>query len=135
VKGLLVSLAKSPFDIEQVRDIRRSVLCGELNWPREVVEDPADLDPSASLFLASLGPKPLASARLIRREGAWHAEALAVLPHFRGQGAGRALLSALEDAANGRLWAAPTDAAAPFFEHCGYTAGIGPGSATFWKNG
>ena len=131
--GLKISEVTSPLDVEQARDIRRSVLCGELNWPREVADDPADLE--ARLFLASLGPKPLGSARLIQRKGAWHIEALAVLRPFRGLGVGKALLKALEQAAAGPLCSAPQAGLEPFFEHCGYAARPGDDASLLWKNG
>ena len=118
MNGLVIAEAASLLDIEQVKDIRRSVLCGELNWPRETVEDPADS--GAILFLASLGPKPVACARLIVREGETHIECVAVLARFRRMGIGRALMAALEAKAGASthvLVAGPNQA---FFEACAY---------------
>jgi ribosomal protein S18 acetylase RimI-like enzyme len=122
--GLVIAEAASALDIEQVRDIRRSVLCGELNWPRETVEDPADS--GAILFLASLGPKPLASARLIKREGQWHIESLAVLQRFRRQGIGRALLAAMEARAASSTHIFQLGPNQAFFSSCGYLEISGP---------
>jgi GNAT superfamily N-acetyltransferase len=114
-----VILASSNLDLEQARDLRRSVLCGELNWPREVVDDPADAQ--GSVFLAMLGPKPVGSARLIQREGKFHVECLAVLERFRRQGIGRALLSSMEQRAQSCVVVLAQGAHVEFFEHCGYS--------------
>jgi GNAT superfamily N-acetyltransferase len=109
-------------DLAQARDLRRSVLCGELNWPRELVEDP--VDEASFLVLASLGPKPLGSARLARRGADFHIEVLAVLDRFRRQGLGRALVAALEQEARSAqartILALTPPAQAPFFAHLGY---------------
>ena len=112
--------AASQLDIEQVRDIRRSVLCGELNWPREAVEDPVDA--KGILFLASAGHKPVASLRLVRREGKFQVECLAVLERFRRQGIGRALLEAAEAKAKACCQAHVIGPNRAFFEACGYAA-------------
>jgi ribosomal protein S18 acetylase RimI-like enzyme len=117
--SLQVALASSTLDLEQARDLRRSVLCGELNWPREVVEDPADLE--SMVLLACLGPKPVGSARLIRRDGQYHIECLAVLERFRRQGIGRALLSFAEAKAQSCVVALVTGTDIAFFERCGYS--------------
>ena len=113
-----VSIAESSLDIEQARDIRRSALCGELNWPREIVSDPADLD--ATLAIAMLGAKPVASARLIRRDGVDHIELLAVLERFRKMGIGRSLLEVLEKKSGQAVHVLAPGPESAFFEHCGY---------------
>jgi GNAT superfamily N-acetyltransferase len=124
VTGLKVSVATSSLDIEQVRDLRRSVLCGEMNWSREWVEDPSDA--KAVLALASVGQKPVASARLAERDGKFYVEVLAVLERFRRQGIGRRLMSTLEQWTQERkgsgLSVLAPSSIAPFFEHLGYQA-------------
>lgn len=115
---LAVTVAQSALDIEQVRDIRRSVLCGELNWPRELVQDPSDTQ--ALLVLASLGAKPVGSARLIKRDSKFQIEVVAVLERFRRQGIGRAMLVALESRAKGELLVMHPGPDTAFFERCGY---------------
>lgn len=92
--SLTLSFCQARLDLEQARDLRRSVLCGELGWPREVVNDPADAQGQVALGL--LGPKPVATARLAQRQGEWTIEAMAVLPAFRGKGIGRSLIETLE---------------------------------------
>lgn len=135
MSSVSVAPAQSPLDIEQVRDLRRSVLCGELNWPREFVDDPADS--GASLFLASLGAKPVGSARLSIHDGAGQAELLAVLPRFRRQGIGRLLLEALEAEARKRslscLRSLAVGDSRAFFEACGYQAAKDATKATLEK--
>jgi ribosomal protein S18 acetylase RimI-like enzyme len=119
---LRVVVASTNLDKEQVRDLRRSVLCGELNWPRESVEDPSD-DRSV-LLLASLGPKPVGCVRLQQEGHTFHIEVLAVLERFRKQGIGRRLVLELEKkaqemGATAMAVLAPLSIA-PFFEHLGY---------------
>lgn len=115
---MTITEAVSALDIEQVRDIRRSVLCGELNWPTDSVEDPADS--GAVLFLASVGPKPVGSLRLILRQGKHHIECLAVLERFRRQGIGRALMQAAEAKAGATTYAAALGPNQAFFTACAY---------------
>lgn len=117
--GLNLVFAQTALDIEQVRDIRRSVLCGELNWPRELVQDPSDNQ--GLLILASLGAKPVGSARLIQRDGKYQIEVFAVLDRFRRQGIGRAMLSALELRAQESVVIMHPGPDTSFFERCGYT--------------
>jgi GNAT superfamily N-acetyltransferase len=94
MKGLRIAAVGSGLELEQARDIRRSVLCGECNWPREIVDGAQD--EGAVLFLASLGPKPLGTLRLRVEGSEGILELLAVLDRFRGQGIGRELLEAAE---------------------------------------
>ncbi|MES2201809.1 MAG: GNAT family N-acetyltransferase [candidate division FCPU426 bacterium] len=117
-----IHFATSDLDIEQVRDLRRSVLCGEFHWPRELVEDPVDR--SSILALATLGPKPVGCARLCQRGSTWHIEVLAVLERQRGQGLGKAILATLEGRARNagasslRVLCPPD--LSPYFERQGY---------------
>jgi GNAT superfamily N-acetyltransferase len=92
MKGLQVAAVRGALELEQIQDLRRSVLCGELNWPRDVVREPQDA--TASHFLASLGSKPVGSARLSEIGGRFFLELLLVLSSFRRQGIGRELVAA-----------------------------------------
>lgn len=92
MKGLQVSAVRGALELEQIQDLRRTVLCGELDWPREVVREAQDA--LAIHFLASLGPKPLGSARLSENGGRFFLELLLVLSNFRRQGIGRELVDA-----------------------------------------
>jgi len=103
-------------------DLRRSVLCGELNWDRAAVADGQDAN--AELLLGFDGPKPVATARLLQRESRWLLELCAVLPQRRRQGWGRAMADALAQKAREQgatqLHALAPRASAPFFLSCGF---------------
>ena len=122
MQGLTVDFASSALDIEQVRDLRRSVLCGELHWPRDIVQGPQD--DGAHLALAMLGPKPVASGRLSKHEGDWAVDLIAVVAALRQKGVGRAVMEALEAKAKalgiGRLAAISPPESLVFFEQLGY---------------
>jgi N-acetylglutamate synthase-like GNAT family acetyltransferase len=125
---LSVNLATQSLEIEQVRDLRRSILCGELHWPREVVEEAADQ--GAFLALALLGAKPVGCARLHSDGGNWQLEALAVLQRFRKQGIGAALIrkleaTALQEGAQSLQVLAP-QGLEPYFLKLGFTQKAGP---------
>lgn len=89
--------ALSPLDREQVYDLRRSVLCGEMHLDRDAVRDA--LDEGARLLLAWDGEKPVGTGRLVWRGSAACAEMLAVLPGWRRRGIGQGLLRRLADLA------------------------------------
>jgi GNAT superfamily N-acetyltransferase len=115
-------LIASSLEREQVQDLRRTVLCGELHWQREAVDDGWDAD--ADLALVMDGAKPLATARLIHRLDEWWVDLVAVLPARRGQGLGREVVAFLaavakQKGASGLRVLAPKETA-PFFQACGF---------------
>ena len=115
-------LAASKLERELAQDLRRSVLCGELNWGREAVDD--GWDQEACVALLSVLEKPVATARLLQRSGLWWLDLLAVLPGHRRQGLGRALVSFLADLAREKgvqgLWVLVPLQNVPFFQACGF---------------
>ncbi|MGH7441251.1 MAG: GNAT family N-acetyltransferase [bacterium] len=119
-----LALASSPLDREQARDLRRSVLCGELSWGRDAVDDGWDED--ADLALAVSAGKPVGTARLIVREQRAWVDLCAVLPRCRRQGLGSALLAFLEVRVLGRglseLWVLAPASSGPFFRAVGFSA-------------
>lgn len=108
--------------------IRRTVFIEEQSVPEPVDVD--GQDPRCTHFLLSNGRVDLATARLrLLRDGEqWigKAERVAVLSRARGQGLGRTVMRALEDAA----WKAGVSTvklgaqltAMPFYEQLGYVA-------------
>lgn len=82
-------LAVSILDKELACDLRRTVLCGELHWERDAVRDTLDAQEGTDIALVFEGEKPVATARLVLREGNWLLELLAVLPAQRRRGLGR----------------------------------------------
>jgi GNAT superfamily N-acetyltransferase len=119
---MTVRPALSPLDREQCYDLRRSVLCGELHLGREAGRD--GFDEEAFHLLAFDGEKPVATGRLLQRGSHWVIEHLAVLPGYRRQGTGRAVLAALVAEARrvqaARLLALGPEAALPFLQACGF---------------
>jgi GNAT superfamily N-acetyltransferase len=119
---IAITFASSALEKAQIQDLRRSVLCGELHWPREIVED--DADGAAQLALATLGAKPVATGRLIEREGCFYLELVAVLQRFRALGIGRSLVEAIEararQAGATRLRVLAPDSARDYFGKLGY---------------
>jgi GNAT superfamily N-acetyltransferase len=122
-EGILVRAFAGPLDREQAQDLRRSVLCGELHYSRELVDDGQDQAPGVWLGLALDGPKPVGTLRL-QRQGAWMLEHLAVLPRWRRQGVGRALVQAAIAAATqaqaSEIIACGPETAAAFFRAVGF---------------
>ena len=125
---ITIGFVSSSLERAQAEDLRRSVLCGELHWPREVVEEKGDS--AAQLALVCLGPKAIATGRLIQREGFWHLELLAVLERFRKQGVGKRLVEALEERAlqqgATRLRVLATEELCAYFGKMGYLPLDGP---------
>ena len=105
-------------------DLRRSVLCGELHLSREVVDDGADT--SCDVALALLGATPVATGRLIRKEGLWVLEHIAVRAAQRRGGLGRALVDLLlgrcRSLGGGAVHAVAPAAAGAFFRALGFEA-------------
>jgi|SRR5665213_2671744 len=115
-------LIQSALDRELARDLRRSVLCGELNWDREAVDDGGD--ETASIALLFDGVKPVATGRLIRRAQRHWVDLVAVLPRERRRGRGAAvvaLLTALAKSESAQaLWVLAPLECASFFRACGF---------------
>jgi N-acetylglutamate synthase-like GNAT family acetyltransferase len=115
-------LCLSTLEREQAQDLRRSVLCGELNWDRELVAD--GFDAGATVALALEGEKPVATGRLIERTGRWWLDLVAVLPKQRRLGFGRELVDFLAVSAGAKgvqdLWVLTPAGSAPFFQACGF---------------
>lgn len=121
---------------EQAQDLRRSVLCGELHYSRDLVQDGFDALPGAWLGLALAGPKPVGTLRL-RQEGSWMLEHLAVLPAWRRRGVGRGLVNAAlgqaRAAGAAEVLACGPEAAGPFFSALGFSADRTEAGLTVWK--
>lgn len=110
-------------DEPSLRDIRTRVFIQEQNVPEALEWD--DEDAQAQHFLAR-DPQgnAIGTARLLMHDGLAHIGRMAVLPTWRGQGVGRALLEAVMRAAqacgasNAFLNAQTT--AVPFYERAGF---------------
>jgi GNAT superfamily N-acetyltransferase len=122
-------LTTSVLERELAQDLRRSVLCGELNWGRELVDDGWDGDADVALVLDGERGKPVATGRLIRRAEQWWVDLVAVLPKHRRRGLGRELVDFL--AALGRqkgvsqILVLASGESVPFFQACGFVEGPG----------
>ncbi len=117
-----VRFVESALDLEQARDLRRSVFCGEMNWDRSVVDDGSD--PGDGVALGWEGGKPAATGRLARRgERAW-LELLAVLPALRRRGLASAVVSLLgqraKAAGSTEIWALAPAGSVPAFRGLGF---------------
>jgi GNAT superfamily N-acetyltransferase len=135
-EGIVVRGCEGPLDREQAQDLRRSVLCGELHYSRELVDDGQDAASGVWLALALAGPKPVGTLRL-QRQGAWMLEHLAVLPRWRRQGVGRALvqaalISAAQAQAREVLACGPLSAGA-FFGALGFNVRKQEGALQVWQ--
>ncbi|HTB21172.1 MAG TPA: GNAT family N-acetyltransferase [bacterium] len=115
-------LAASKLERELAQDLRRSVLCGELNWGREAVDD--GWDQGADVALVSDREKPVATGRLLQRSQRWWLDLVAVLPRHRRQGLGRELAAFLAGLAREKgadsLWVLAPPPSVPFFQACGF---------------
>jgi GNAT superfamily N-acetyltransferase len=132
LQGAEIRLAQGNLELEQAADLRRSVLCGEFHWPREIIADP----PGAIVFLAFFGAKPIGTLRLLKLGTTCQLEALAVLPAFRRKGLGKAILQAAEsEPGQAQVFRALAPAeSASFFIPCGYKEmGKGEGLQEFEK--
>lgn len=104
--------------------IRRKVFCEEQKVPEDLEMD--EYDAEALHFLVFRGAKPVATARLLEKEGAAKIGRVAVLKECRGEGLGVAVMNAAMAAAR-RLGLAPLvlDAQVPvipFYEGLGFVA-------------
>jgi GNAT superfamily N-acetyltransferase len=124
-------LTTSTLERELAQDLRRSILCGELNWGREAVDDGWDKDADVALILDGAGDKPVATGRLIRRAEQWCLDLVAVLPKHRRRGLGRELVDFLASLARQKgalhLLALASSDAVPFFQACGFVEAPGDG--------
>jgi GNAT superfamily N-acetyltransferase len=117
-------LTASTLEREQAQDLRRSVLCGELNWGRELVDDGWDQEADVALVVDGAGGKPVATGRLIHRAERWWVDLVAVLPQHRRRGLGRGVVDFLADLGRKKgashLLALVSEDAVPFFQACGF---------------
>lgn len=111
-------------DWEAARTIRFEVFVDEQQVPAELELD--EYDASARHWLAFEGATPVATARVVEKEGRWKIGRVAVRKPWRGQGVGLAMMRAIVEA--GREAGAP-DAflesqthAIPFYERLGFVA-------------
>lgn len=132
-----VRAARGALELEQARDLRRSVLCGELHLSRDLVDD--GLDPGDWLGLAWAGPKPVGTLRLRLQGSEAMVEHLAVLPGWRRQGVARALMAAAMQQTRilqvQTLWACGPEAAGPFFEAQGFNPTKREAGLVVWQSG
>jgi GNAT superfamily N-acetyltransferase len=130
-------LTASPLERELACDLRRTVLCGELNWERDAVSDALDGDEATDIALAFAGEKPVATARLTRGPGGSFLELLAVLPAHRGRGLGSALVEFLAARARGlgaeELGVLAPRQLGPFFQARGFDLGHESGEIQYLK--
>jgi predicted GNAT family N-acyltransferase len=110
-------------DFRTCRDIRREVFVDEQGVPLDQEMD--EHDATATHFLAFDDGEPVGTARLrTLPEGTPKAERVAVRAAHRRTGIGRALMTALEDAARhkGRIVLNAQVPVIPFYERLGYEA-------------
>ena len=110
-------------DLRTCRDIRREVFVEEQGVPLH--EEMDEHDATATHFLAFDDGEPVGTARLrTLPEGTPKAERVAVRAAHRRTGIGRALMTALEDAARhkGRIVLNAQVPVIPFYERLGYEA-------------
>lgn len=134
--GFSVRACASRLERELAQDLRRSVLCGELHYSRDLVDDGQDDAEGAWLGLAFAGAKPVGTLRL-QQQGDWILEHLAVLPQWRRQGVASLLLRSALDQARQRsaasVLACAPDVAAPFFLAHGFEPQRQAPPLTVWQ--
>jgi ElaA protein len=123
-----IHVVESPQDLEACFSIRRLVFVEEQNVPLELELD--DLDAIATHFLARLpSGDPIACARCYPKDDTLKIGRVAVLPSFRGQGIGLAVMQfVLAWAAQKGYASAALDSqthALAFYERLGFIA-FGP---------
>lgn len=126
----LVRIVTTPKELAACFRIRRVVFIEEQGVPE--ADELDDRDPECVHFLALASPQSpveeaYGTARLLETDqGGAKAQRVAVLEEARGQGAGRALMEAMEDEARRRgfpeLLLAAQLSAIPFYEKLGYAA-------------
>lgn len=117
-----VILAEKPDEIEQVMAIRRQVFVEEQQVPVHIERD--DEDGGALHFLAFWNGEPAGAGRLVISGSEGRVGRISVLPQFRKRGVGRALMMAVEEAAQRRglvrLCLHSQDHAERFYSKLGY---------------
>ncbi|KAB7705018.1 GNAT family N-acetyltransferase [Bacillus aerolatus] len=103
-------------------DIRKKVFVEEQRVPLELEID--EHEDAAVHFVLYDGEKPCGAGRFLIKDGFGKAQRICVLPEYRGKGAGRLIMDALETHAQEHNAAAlKLDAqthAIPFYERLGY---------------
>ncbi|MFK2825786.1 GNAT family N-acetyltransferase [Bacillus sp. B190/17] len=107
---------------EDAYDIRKRVFVGEQGVPLEIEID--EHEEAAAHFVLYDNEKPCGAGRFRIKDGLGKAERICVLPTYRGKGAGRLIMEAVEAHAKERdIPALKLDAqvhAIPFYERLGY---------------
>jgi GNAT superfamily N-acetyltransferase len=112
----------------EVIDLRHAVL--RVGLPRDAAAFDGDELPTTHHVVAvDAGGAIVGCATMLasewERELAWQVRGMAVAPHLRGTGVGRALLAALEARARASgprlMWCNARKPAAPFYERLGWT--------------
>jgi len=121
---ITVALAPSPAEREECFTIRKAVFVEEQAVPLELELD--EYDNYASHFLLRDGETPLATARLLDKQGLAKIGRVAVLKEARGRGLGLRLMEAVLDEARRRgFQEAVLDSqtyAIPFYARLGFVA-------------
>ena len=112
-------------DIEACQAIRRAVFIVEQGISE--ADDLDGLDGSAIHLLATVGSEPVGTARLLLKEDVGKIGRVSVLPEFRGQGIGKALiLKSLDVFAKlpgiSSAYLSAQDTAIAFYEPLGFVA-------------
>lgn len=119
-----VSLAQTPADHEACLVIRKIVFVEEQNVPLDLEMD--EYDAFATHFLLRDGETPVATARLLEKQGLAKIGRVAVLRQARGRGLGLVLMQAvLDEARRQGFTEAILDSqtyAIPFYARLGFVA-------------
>ena len=121
---ITVTLAQTAADLDLCYDIRKAVFVEEQAVPLELEMD--EYDAGATHFLLRDGETPLATARLLDKQGLAKIGRVAVRREARGRGLGLALMQAVVDEARRRGFTeAVLDSqtyAIPFYARLGFAA-------------
>jgi predicted GNAT family N-acyltransferase len=124
--GLDVTVAAADYRVEyaSIRQVRFAVFVDEQAVPASLEMD--ERDPECFHVLATTSDgKAVGTGRIDIADGG-RIGRMAVLPEFRGQGVGAAIIEALHEYALRRdcsdVWCHAQIAARRFYERCGYTA-------------
>lgn len=117
----VLSITDWACDEHALRTVRQAVFIDELGIPSELEWDDADVE-AVHVLVCDKGGEPIATGRLL---ATGHIGRMAVMPAWRAQGIGRAMLEALLDVArkrgDTRVWLQAQQTTADLYTQFGFS--------------